>query len=640
MSRQLVSPIVAVAAMLALLCASQASAETVAPLPPSNYAVRAACAEPEAGHAGCLALQLVPLSAEALRHRHPIGTSRAARQVRRDSPPTPSSGLLGLRPYDLHQIYGLPTAGASEQTVAIVDSYNDPTVEHDLETYDQEFGLPACTSANGCFRKVGQSGAEGQLPFPKTSLELEQAASSGNQSEEEEAKEAIGWGVEISLDVETVHATCQSCHILLVEASSTSDNSLIAAEATAERLGAQEVSNSWGSNESYVSVTEAEGPFNHPGTVITASAGDDGYREWGRHSTRFTSFPAASPHVVAVGGTRLYAAEDVWQDETVWNGAGASGGGCSQRFGAPEWQLQVADWAQVKCGSNRAVSDVAADADPYTGFVIRDSDDPGRECETPYENEEGGISTIPDWCTYGGTSLASPIIASVFALAGGAGAAQYPAGTLYESLADEPGTLHDVTEGSNGECGVRFNEEDGLSNCSVAAEASASCASSLACQAAPGYDGPSGVGTPDGIAGFEYVARAKPAAVQPAATSPAPAAAPVVPPVATTPAVQLSALSLTASALFALDEHRPPAAKIGFTFVLNVAVHLHVSLARRVRVRGHFRWVVVGHSIAFAGLAGRNRRSLSEKRRLTPGLYRLMLSPASGAARSIVFHIG
>src|SRR5260370_22971208 len=153
-------------------------------------------------------------------------------------------------------------------------------------------------------------------------------------------------------------------------------------------MGAQEISNSWGGPETAIAPSEdTASAFNHPGTVITAAAGDSGYRDW-QTGALFTSYPAASPHVVAVGGTRLLLnPEGQRSSERVWNGQGASGGGCSTQFAAPEWQSLVADWPAVVC-TKRLDNDVAADADPYSGLVIRDTDHSAGECEAPYE--EGG----------------------------------------------------------------------------------------------------------------------------------------------------------------------------------------------------------------------------------------------------------
>jgi Subtilase family len=633
--------------VLAILpCSAALATETVAPLPESDYTTRRACQAPAPGQAACMALQLLPVTAEARRRTHPLGMVRHASHAR-PATLTPAGGFLGLRPQDLHSAYSLPVSAPSQQVIAIVDAFNDPTAEADLQTYDEEFGLPACTTANKCFTRVGQTGSEAELPFPKSTAELE-TFSKGTTAQRNKAKEAIGWGVEISLDVQSAHATCQSCRILLVEAASANNANLVAAERRAVTLGATEISNSWGTPEEAVGLSEIEA-FNHPGTVITASAGDNGYRDWAGTEGQFTSFPASSPSVVAVGGTRLrtLGIGGAWQGETVWNGSGASGGGCSTLFTAPAWQQEATNWGAVGCASKRAANDVAADADPYTGFVIRDSDLPGKECQEEYE-EGGTIHTIPEWCTYGGTSLASPIIASVFALAGGANAVSYPAQTLYRTLAHAPGKLHDVTVGSNGACGASFNEKTGLSNCSSAEEAAASCSSQLACLAAPGYDGPSGVGTPNGLLGFvpgQEEPPATPAASPPPTTSvtPAPlAVSPSLPPAPVSiPTVQLTGLGLTASAAKALvrAHRRPPASKIAFAFTLNIATSLRVTLARRVRSHGVLRWVTLGRAATLAAVAGRNSKRLSGAAPLSPGRYRLTVLPSGGPARAIAFQV-
>ena len=481
---------------LGLCCAQSAAAGTVAPLPRSDYAVRSVCGAPARGHAGCLAVQLVPRTAEARARRHPLGMTRAAPLTA----PSPNAGAFGLRPQDLHAAYALPTGAPGTQTIALVDAYNDPTAEADLKAYDEEFALPECTVADGCFRQVNQNGEAESLPFPKTTKELE-TARKGSRSKREEAEEATGWALEISLDIEVAHATCQSCDIVLVEADGPSYEDLETAERSAANLGAGEISNSWaGSEEGETPELESAGPFDHPRIVIAAAAGDDGYLNWDAESGAErgdVGFPASSPHVVAVGGTRLsLGASSAWAGETVWNGDGATGGGCSVVFTAPAWQQSVSDWSGVGCASKRAVADVAADADPYTGVAVHDT---SPECE--YRYEEGGVKHVAYWCTIGGTSLATPLIASVFALAGGANGVEYPAKTLYENALKSPGSLHDVTAGSNGECAEPFLE-DGLSACTPAEEA-ASCASKGICLAGTGYDGPSGVGTPDGVNAFK-----------------------------------------------------------------------------------------------------------------------------------------
>lgn len=645
---------------LASLPAVSAAAETVSPLPDSDYAVRPACSQPAPGDAGCFADELVPVTSEARRHHRPLGMVAPATRLR-SSAPSPRAGELGLRPQDIHTAYSLPDDARVPQTIALVDAYNDPQAEADLAAYDAEFGIPACTSANGCFEQTGQS-PSGTLPYPASVAELEQGLESSDPALREEAEEAAGWGVEISLDIETAHATCQSCRILLVEADSQGLSDLTAAVGRAEELGATEISNSWGApEEAFETAAATRAPYNDPGVVITASAGDDGYRNWDaeRLTERgFTSFPAASPDVVAVGGTRLatLGPSGEWRGETVWNGSGAGGGGCSTRQTAQPWQREASDWSSVGCGTHRAVSDVSADADPYSGVAVRDSDAPGELCETEYEESEekfGKKVTVersePYWCTYGGTSLASPLIAGVFALAGGANGRAYPAQTLYETERGAPGYLHDVTSGSNGECLAGYDRETGRSLCTAASEASRSCSSQLICLAAPGYDGPSGVGTPDGVLGFEPreydFAPSAPESPSPGpsatagSSAPAPAPAPKTSatPAPTVPVV--SSLQLTPVSVIALDR-RPTTGKVAFSFLSNMSARTVVTLARRVRAHGRYRWVTLGRARTIAALAGRNHSQLTGRTHLPSGTYRLMVAPSGGAARSLLFHIG
>ena len=490
---------VVIAAVLALLCVPGVAAGSVSPLPSSDYTIRAVCAKATRGRGGCLALALVPRTAAARARKHPLGFTRSAPLTA----PSPGAGAFGLRPQDLHTAYDLPTSASSAQTVALVDAYNDPNAEADLKAYDEEFSLPECTTANGCFRQVNQNGETGNPPFPKTTAELE-SARKGSRALREEAAEATGWDLEISLDIEVAHATCESCEILLVEANSPTYENLEKAEKSAEALGAGEISNSWaGPEEGETPELESAGPFDHPGIVITAAAGDDGYLNWDAPSSSergYVNFPGSSPHVVAVGGTRLsLGAGSAWAGETVWNGYYATGGGCSVVFTAQPWQQSVSDWSGVGCGAKRAVADVAADADPYTGVAVHDT---SPECE--YQYEEAKVKHVLYWCTIGGTSVASPLIASVFALAGGADKVEYPAKTLYENEVKSPGSLHDVTTGSNGECTKPFTET-GLSGCTTAEEAK-SCTPKAICVSGTGYDGPTGVGTPDGITAFKPLA--------------------------------------------------------------------------------------------------------------------------------------
>ncbi len=665
--RTAVPSLLALVASFAMLCPLALAAGTVAPLPASDYAVRSACSQPAPGSAGCLALQLVPRTAQARAHTHPLGITRPAPSQAH----TPAEGYFGLRPQDLHAAYQLPSTSASAQTIALVDAYNDPSAAADLEVYDEEFGLPACTTGNECFKQVNQNGEASKLPYPKTTLQLEEGLAKGSA----EAEEAAGWGFEISLDIEVAHATCQNCHIVLVEASSPTDGNLDAAEQAAVTLGASEISNSWGGPE--LGAATIASSFEHPGVVITASAGDDGYLSWdARESAQrgYAEFPASSPDVIAVGGTRLsLGAGSEWAGETVWDGDGAGGGGCSIEFEAQPWQQGVSDWSTVGCAKKRAVADVAADADPYTGVAIYDAT---AKCEY----EEAGKVLLGQWCTVGGTSLASPLIASTFALAGGAHGVAYPARTLYENDLAAPGSLHDVTSGSNGKCS-EFDPQTGLSKCEPSAEAAESCASKLICLAAAGYDGPTGVGTPDGIAAFEPPTEGPgetptegpgeaPTEGQGGPPKEGPSEAgggghtahlpggtaggfletsagaggssePTAGAAASGPAtVQLSGLALTLRAILALNRNRPKASQVGFTFTITAAARVRVTLARRARSHGRTRWQNVRGALTINAASGRNSRHLLGAGTLAPGLYRLTLRPLHASARSIEFAIG
>jgi len=670
----------AVVVCCSLLSSTVAVAGTVAPLPASNYTVRPVCAAPAPGYASCLALELVPRTAAARAHTHPLGITRSRPIVAVKA----SEGAFGLRPQDLHSIYQLPTAAASTQTIALVDAYNDLSAEADLKVYDKEFGLPECTAANKCFEQLNQNGETGSPPFPqsKVSREAEEvicktAIGKTKEAACKEVEEASGWSEEISLDIETAHAVCQNCKIMLVEANAATFPNLEAAEETAVRLTATEISDSWGGPGQGVTAAEDDASaFKHPGIVITAASGDNGYLDWAAEEPSergFADYPASSPHVVAVGGTRLLQNHGAWEGETIWNdggqntegkieGAGAGGSGCSVELAAPIWQQSTSDWESVGCGEHRAVADISADADPYTGIAMYDST---AECEY----EEGGKRLKGPWCTIGGTSLASPLVASVFALAGGSHGVEYPAQTLYENLAASPSSLHDVVTGSNGECLKPFEPNNGLSGCTPEEEAknSACPAPELICLAGEGYDGPSGVGTPNGIVAFqplteeakrkfqerkaeeqkrkekiEEEARSKSTGASTTGAPPGALASPgsttsSSPGPAVQPTIRLSAFALTPNALIALRRVRPKTASIGFVFTLSAAARVRVTLAKQLNAHGRRRWQTLPYSLTIAATRGRNRRRLSGRNPLTPGRYRLTLTPQHGGARSITF---
>jgi hypothetical protein len=610
-------PLVLLGALGASLLASFPASAHLA-LSPTDYKASAICAQPAPGYSGCLSLRLIADEPSS------VPGAETTPQTTEFTEPIPN----GLAPADLLSAYGASAATPpSPQTIALVDAYDDATIAGDLEVFSKQFGLPPCNEANGCFRKVNQNGKAGPLP-----------ASSGEKER--------GWAQEIATDVEVAHGVCQSCKILLVEAKSNNNSDLYAAEQTAAALGATEISNSYGGQEG----STDSAAFNHPGIVITASSGDDGYLDWfSEEPAAYPNYPASSPHVIGVGGTRLtLSATKTWESETVWNdgganslgfleGAGASGGGCSGHFLADSWQQSTANWSAVGCGSARAVTDISADGDPYSGVAVYDS------TETP-SGEKG-------WAVIGGTSVASPIIASLFALAGGAQGVAYPAQLLYENLQQNPASLHDVTVGSNGECLKKFHKSTGASGCTSEEDAQNSCPGRLICLAAPGYDGPSGVGTPNALAAFRPPVpggSGGQAAVTPA-PAPTPAPAEEAPPTGTsspgassgggvaavsTPIV--SSLSLTRAALAALHK-RPRLTKLGFAFTLNVPARVRVTVARYVRVRGRMQWRTISAPLSFSARGGSQTRRLSARTPLPRGRYRLTVAPEHGAARSIVF---
>jgi subtilase family serine protease len=319
-----------------------------------------ACSQASVGSVSCLAM----VSTTTVQ---PTFAKLAAHPMLAGGVASPTAAATGsAAPYGpaaLHNAYNLPmtTANSQNQTVAIVDAFDDPNAESDLATYRSMFALPACTTANGCFTKVNQTG--GTTP-PTTNAQ---------------------WGVEISLDLDMVSAVCTNCHILLVEANTTSFTDLGAAVNEAVALGANVVSNSYGGMESAGVAAVCSQFYNHPGVAITASSGDSGLA---------LNSPADCPNVTAVGGTTL----NTNGTETAWNTSATvgAGGGCSAQIAIPAWEMQT-----VSNCAMRAVTDVSAVADPNTGVFVEDTFGQG-----------GGLMV-------GGTSVSAPLIAGVFALAGG-----------------------------------------------------------------------------------------------------------------------------------------------------------------------------------------------------------------------------
>jgi subtilase family serine protease len=396
--RILVSALGVGALAVAGLTAQGAAAATPTPYTVGKHASRV-CTTSKAAHtATCNALKLV----------NDAGVAPAA-----TAPPA-----TGLTPTGLRSAYKLNGLSASGRTVAIVDAYGYPNLERDLGVYRSQFGLSACTIANGCLRIINQTGGTTLPTFN------------------------VGWAGEQALDVDAVSAAAPDAKILVVQAKSASFADLGTAVVTASKqAGVVAISNSYGGSDAADSTYGTY--YNHPGIAVTASTGDSGYQGG--------SYPASSSYVTAVGGTSLVSAGNTrgWT-ETVWSGAGS---GCSSYNTA----LSAAASFGTGC-AKRAMADVAAAADPSKG---------GMAIYYPTSR------TASTWAQFGGTSEAAPIIAAVYALSGKTSgyANAFPYAT--------PGALFDVTSGSNG-----------------------SCPTTQWCTARTGWDGPTGLGTPNGAAAF------------------------------------------------------------------------------------------------------------------------------------------
>ena len=353
------------------------------------------CAKATTGHAACFAKVLVNKKGAI-----PMATSPLA---------------SALSPAQLRAAYNLNGTSGAGRTVAIVDAYGYPNLERDLGIYRQQYGIPACTQANGCLKIIDQNGG---TSLPRTN---------------------VGWAQEQALDVDAVSAACPDCKILMVQTKTNAFTNLGQGVITASQQGGVvAISNSYGGGDAADSTYGTY--YNHPGIAVTASTGDNGYKG--------ASYPASSSYVTAVGGTTLKMTGNTRTSETVWSGAGS---GCSTLNPA----LAAAASFGTGC-AKRAMADVAAAADPNTG---------GLSVYSPTTAKNSS------WSQFGGTSESSPIIAAVYALAGGG----YSNATPYQ----HPTSLFDITSGSNG-----------------------SCPTTQWCHARAGWDGPTGLGTPNGTGAF------------------------------------------------------------------------------------------------------------------------------------------
>lgn len=279
----------------------------------------------------------------------------------------------GLAPLQIKSAYGWPTkptAGAGE-TIAIVDAKDDPSAEADLAAFDAQYGLPPCTTADGCFTKVDESGGTNYPPSDNS------------------------WAFEISIDVQWAHAIAPGAKILLVEAQSGNDSHLFAAEDYA-KAHAQYVSNSWIGNE-VPGESKNDSHFVEPGVSFFAASGDSFLKAYYP-----TGYPSVSPNVISVGGTQLnFDPSGHLLSETGWTGGG---GGCSAYEQASPAQAAFAYYPHVGCAGLRATPDVAADAAPASAVSVYDSN--------PFGGQTG------NWFAAYGTSVATPLWAARAADAG------------------------------------------------------------------------------------------------------------------------------------------------------------------------------------------------------------------------------
>ncbi|WP_427887627.1 S53 family peptidase [Kribbella sp. GL6] len=387
-----------VGATAAMASASAQTGAAPTPYTAGKHAAKVCSATTAAHTAVCDAVKLVDAKGAAPRSSTPPST--------------------GLTPSGLQDAYKLTGLKANGRTVAIVDAYGYPSLERDLGVYRSQFGLSACTTANGCLKVIDQNGG--------TSL----------------PKFNAGWAGEQALDVDAVSAAAPDAKIIVVQAKSASFADLGAAVQTAAKQpGVVAISNSYGGGDADDATYGAY--YNHPGIAVTASTGDNGYQGG--------SYPASSSYTTAVGGTSLVAASNSrgWS-ESVWSGAGS---GCSTYNTA----LSAASSFDTGC-SKRAMADVSAAADPGKG---------GMAIYYPTSR------TASTWAQFGGTSEAAPIIAAVYALSGNT--TGYANALPYGHAS----SLFDVTSGSNG-----------------------SCPTTQWCNARTGWDGPTGLGTPNGAGAF------------------------------------------------------------------------------------------------------------------------------------------
>ena len=585
--------------VLSLSCASAALAQPhLHGLNPRELSTRANCSSQPRGYARCASERLVYVAGET-----PV---RSVSEADASATAGPAITPAGYGPSELQSAYKLTTLAANQgadETIAVVDAYDDPNAEADLAVYRSHYGLPPC--AAGCFTKIEQAGT--------------QASPKGEND----------WSLEISLDLDMASAICPKCHLLLMEANGNGLGALAkAAHTAATTTGVVAVSNSYAANEdevlpklSFPERAAYERDYTQPGVAFTAAAGDAGYE---------VNIPAALSTVTAVGGTSLQPSGSTWS-ETAWSlsckGSGSSrkctgtGGGCSEYVAKPAWQVALGS-ADAGC-ANRTENDISADANPNTGAAVYNTD-----------NENGG------WEVVGGTSESSPIAAGFYALIGQQAGVE---GASWDYA--HTGFFKDVSGGENRagcltylcEALVGYDGPTGLGSPNGSGE-----------EPPAAEENPAGKGSNEGESGGvpETLANSGGGTAQPVAgLSGKPegeaAGGSTTPDLTPTLVPVLSALALTKTATAALrHDGKPKVAQVAFTFTLSLATHVRVTLAKQVKIRGQKRWQTLPYSLTIAAAKGRDSARLSAHGTLAPGRYRLTLAPVHGTARTLVFQIG
>jgi kumamolisin len=308
--------------------------------------------------------ELILVPATSMERPQDVGMRAHTNHIIRVQAASPSSSSFAETPQSIRSVYKLPSTGGGG-TIAIVDAYHYPTAQNDLNVFSKRFGLPACTTANGCFKRVYSAGTRPAAD--------------------------CGWAQEAALDIEWAHAMAPNAKIVLIEAASNYFSDLFVAVDLATSLVTTgghrgEVSMSWSGTE-FSNETKFDPHFQNTGVVYFAASGDTG---------GVNGYPSVSPAVVSAGGTTIHrSSAGGFLGETGWS---ESGGGPSRYELKPVYQMNVGGTSTTK----RSAPDLSFDADPNSGVMVYDS----TSCQ--------GFS---GWMVFGGTSVSTPSLAGIINLA-------------------------------------------------------------------------------------------------------------------------------------------------------------------------------------------------------------------------------